>query len=135
REIWSPIPQATVCQRIALRSEDSAKAIPRSKKKPRIPIMELKGLFLYVAFDVFDDGFGRRPGQENLIDSDCLKGGNVLIGNNSTCDNQHVIDVLLLQELHNSREDDVMRAREDREADAIDVFLQSRVGNLLWSLA
>src|SRR5215475_7476402 len=88
-EIWRPIPQATVRQRMAFRSADSPTAMPTSKRKPRIPVkrcMELKGLFLHVIFDVFDDGFSRRPGEENLINADCLESWNILIGNDTSGD-------------------------------------------------
>src|SRR5215510_5426204 len=123
---------------MAFRSADSPTAIPTSKRNPRIPVkrcMELKGLFLHVVFDVVDDGFSRRSREENLVDADCLKRGNILIGNDASGDDQNVIDTFFLQEFHNARKDDVMSARKDGKTDAIDIFLKSRIDDLLRSLA
>ena len=55
----------------------------------------------------------------------------VLLRNDPAGDDEDVFPAPLLQELQDLREEDVVRAREDRQADDVDVLLDGGRGDLL----
>src|SRR5688500_5661233 len=85
--------------------------------------------------DEIDEGLRGRSGQEDLADPERLHRGDVLGGNDPAGENEDVLAPLLLQELQDLREEHVVRARQDREADDVDVFLNRGGGDLLRGLA
>ncbi len=50
----------------------------------------------------------------------------VLVGDDAAEHDQHVIHLVLLEQVHHARDDGVVRAGENRKADDVDVFLQAR---------
>ena len=56
---------------------------------------------------------------------------NVDVRNDATYHDQHVVEPLFLQQLHQARADVHVRARQDREADHVGILLQRRRDDLL----
>ena len=80
--------------------------------------------------DIRNDGLSGSAGQKNLRYAASLQGWNILLGNNASCQHQHVVEFLLLQKLHHSRQNDIVRARKNGEPDAVNVFLESGIHDL-----
>ena len=66
------------------------------------------------------------PGRKIALDADRLQLRDVDVGNDAADHHQHIVEPLLLQQLHQPRRDVIVRAGQDRQADDVGVFLQRR---------
>ena len=82
-----------------------------------------------------DDVLRGRAGQENFRDAGLFHGGDVGFGNDAADENRDIVHTLFAQQGHELRADGVVSAREDREADDIDVLLDGGGGDHLGGLA
>src|SRR5512135_2152099 len=85
--------------------------------------------------DEVHEGLRRGPGQEDLPDAHPLERRDVLLGDDAAGDDEDVLAAALLQELQDLREERVVGAREDREADDVHVLLDRGRRDLLGRLA
>jgi len=85
--------------------------------------------------DEGDDVLRGGAGEENGGDSGFLEGGDIGFGNNPTDENGDVVHALFMEELHELGAEGVVGAGEDGETDDVDIFLESRGGDHLRSLA
>ncbi len=85
--------------------------------------------------DEVDDVLHRRAGQEDAADPMAFSFGDVDVRDDPADDDQHVVEALLLQQLHDARADVHVRAGQDRQADDVGVLLQRRADDLLGRLA
>jgi hypothetical protein len=72
---------------------------------------------------------------KNCRNPDLLQARDILIGNDATHQHQHVIHLILLEQIHDPRHDRIMRAGQDRETNHVDIFLQSSADDHLRRLA
>ncbi len=94
-----------------------------------------QSLLPHVAPDIFDNGFGRSARRENFCDAASFQGGNILLGNDAASDHENIVTVILFEQLHDPRKNDVVGARENRQTDTVDVFLKSGVHDLFGRLS
>ncbi len=64
-----------------------------------------------VGIDEVDDLLHRRAGQENPLHTGVFQPGDVLVGNDPADDDEHVVELLRLQQVHELRHDVIVRAR------------------------
>src|SRR4030095_11789706 len=100
----------------------------------RFPGSASKRFLPYMVPDIRNDGLGGGAGQKNLRDAASLQGGNILLGNDASCQYQHVVEFLLLQKLHHPWQDDIMRAGKNGEPDTVNILLESGIDDLFRSL-
>src|ERR1041385_4256149 len=84
-----------------------------------------------IGADVIDDVLRRRTRRKDLCDAELLELRDVLVRNDASAEQDHVVEGLRAHELEDARKERHMRAREDREADTVDVFLNSGGDDLL----
>src|SRR5260370_42107337 len=77
----------------------------------------------------------RGPGLEYSRDAQLFQLGGVLVRNYTADDDQDVVHMFLAQQFHHARNNRIVRTREDRQSDDLDVLLQRGVYNHLRSLA
>src|SRR5215471_19249194 len=70
-----------------------------------------------------NDVIHRSPGLEDRGYAPLFEIRNVLVGNDSADDNEHIVHSIVSQEIHHARHDGIVRARENRKADYLYVFL------------
>ena len=80
------------------------------------------------------DALQRGARGEELGHALLLQRPHVGVGDDATAEHEHVAEIPAAQFVHHAREQREMRAREQREADGVDVFLQRRLGDLLGGL-
>src|SRR5271169_857908 len=90
--------------------------------------------WLHVATDEFDDAIHGSPRLKHRRNSCVFEGFHVLVGNDAAHQQQHVIHLVLPEQVHHARHDGVVRPRQNAEADDVHVFLQRGVDNHLGSL-
>src|SRR5688572_10743270 len=100
----------------------------------RFPSPVSKRFLSYMVPDIRNDRLGGSAGQENLRDAASLQGGNILLGNDASCQYQHVVELLLLQKLHHPWQDDIMCARKNGEPNTVNILLESGIDDLFRSL-
>src|SRR5262245_16586528 len=88
-----------------------------------------------VGVDEIDDLLHRRAGKEDAFDADGGEFGNVDVRNDSANHDEHIVEPLLLEEIHETRRDVIVGAGEDRQADDVGVLLQRGRHDLLGGLA
>src|SRR5262245_30514045 len=88
-----------------------------------------------VGVDEIDDLLHRRAGKEDAFDADGGELGNVDVRNDPADHHEHIVQPLLLEEIHEPRRDVIVRAGEDRQADDVGVLLQRGRHDLLGCLA
>jgi len=81
--------------------------------------------------DELDDVLRGGAGEKNFGDADFLQGRNIRFRNNTAEDYGHIVHALVAQQAHELRAKRVVRARENGEADDVDVFLHRGGGNHL----
>ncbi len=89
----------------------------------------------YVLSNVFDDLFSGGAGLKDLADSGPFQSRDIIGRDDSASQDDDVAGTLLPEELDDFRKESVVGARETREADDIDPFLDRRVCNLFGRLA
>src|SRR5215471_3393869 len=85
--------------------------------------------------NVVDDVFGRYSWLEHFAHSKLLEFGNVLIGNDSTNQNEYVIEFFLLHELHDPGTERHVSSGQDRKPNHVHVLLQRSAHHLLRCLS
>jgi len=84
-------------------------------------------------FDVLADEFGDivhgRTGIEDRMNTGFLHEVKILLGNDAADQKENVFHLVLPEQFRNPRDNGVMRARKNREADHVHVFLQGRADN------
>src|SRR5687767_76886 len=85
----------------------------------------------YVAVDEVDDVLHRGARQENALDAHLFKLRDVHVGDDAADDDEHVVQALLMQELHDARTDMHVRSGQDRQPDHVGILLQRRTHYLL----
>src|SRR5262245_21708021 len=88
-----------------------------------------------VLVDEGDDLLHRRPGQEDPFHPDLAQPRNVDVRDDAPDDDEHVVEALLFEQLHDARADVHVRPRQDRQADGVGVFLERGADDLLGGLA
>jgi hypothetical protein len=76
-----------------------------------------------------------RAGREDFGNAALFQPWDVFVRYDAAAEDDHVIESLLAREFYDAREQRHMRARQNRQADRIDVFLNSGGYNLLGRLA
>ncbi len=76
----------------------------------------------------------RRSGREDPSDAQGLEAGDVVVGYDPADHQQHVLAALGLEKVDDARDEDTMRAREEREPQGVGVFLNDRLDDLLGRL-
>ncbi len=89
---------------------------------------------LYMLADELHDVIHRSAGLKDCRHADFLEAFDVLIGDNAADQHQHVIHFILLEQVHNARHDRVVRTRENRESDDLNIFLERGIDDHLWRL-
>src|SRR5262245_36641248 len=74
--------------------------------------------------DIIDDVFGRYSRLEDFTHPERLEFGNILVGNDATDEDKHIIELLLLHELHDAGTESHVSSGEHRKADDVYIFLQ-----------
>src|SRR5216684_4249367 len=83
----------------------------------------------YTFADEVDDVLRGRAGEENFSDTGFLEGGNVCFGDDAADEDGDIGHAFVAEEIHELRADGVVGAREDGEADDVDVFLDGGRGD------
>src|SRR5580658_1563054 len=95
----------------------------------------MEGVSLHVGADEFYDVVHRGAGLKDCGYAEFFQGVDILVGNDAADEHEHVVHFILLEKVHHARDDGVVRARQNREADHLDVFLHGRADDHLRSLA
>src|SRR5271157_3653739 len=90
---------------------------------------------LHVAADELDDGIHRRARLKHRGHAALFQGFHILVGNDAAYQHQHVVHLVLFQQVHHARHDGVVRAGENAEPDHVHVLLQRGVDDHLGGLA
>src|SRR6266700_3184943 len=83
----------------------------------------------------FHDLIHGGAGLEDGGDTRFLQRIYVLVGDNSAEDQQHIVHLVLLEQIHYTGNDRIVRTRKNREPDDVDVFLQRGINDHFGSLA
>src|SRR5208282_4032391 len=92
-------------------------------------------LRLHMLANELHDAVHGGAGLEDGGYSDFFEAFDILIGNDAADQYQYVIHFVLLQQVHHTRNDGVVRARENRESDDLHVFLERGADDHLRRLA
>ena len=80
--------------------------------------------WLHVSANELDDAVHGSAWLKNGCDAGLLESVHVLVGDNAANDQQHVVHMVLLEEVEHAWHDGVVCARQDAEADHVNIFLQ-----------
>jgi len=84
---------------------------------------------LHVFANEFDDVVHRSAGLEDAGYADFLEALNILIGNNAADQNEHIVHLVLLEQVHDARDDGIVCPGKDRQTDDLHIFLQRGAHN------
>jgi hypothetical protein len=92
-------------------------------------------VWLHIGTNEFYDLVHGRTGLENRAHTRPLQAIHILVGDDAAHEHQHVIYLVLLEEVHNARHYGIVRPGKNRQPDHVHIFLQRRVHNHFGSLA
>jgi hypothetical protein len=92
-------------------------------------------VWLYVLPDELHDVVHRSAGLEDGGNSDFLEALNILIGDDAADQHQNVVHFVLFQQIHDTRNDGIVRPGEYRKTDDLHIFLERGVNHHLRRLA
>src|ERR1039458_5908335 len=90
---------------------------------------------LHVLADEFYDVVHRGAGLEDAGDAYLFQSFHILVGDNAADQHQHIVHLIFLEQVHHARNNRIVRARKNREADDLNVFLERGIDNHLRGLA
>ena len=85
--------------------------------------------------NVGNDVFGRRSGLKDFADAEFLQFGNVLIRNDSSNDDENIVELFFFHQFHDPGNKRHMGAGKDRKTNDIDILLQRGIDNLFGCLS
>lgn len=88
-------------------------------------------MFVDGALKGADDRFEGRSGREDLADAEGLERGNVAVRDDAATEHWHVAQVGAAEGVENGGEEDVVGAGEERQANGVDILLDSGGGDLV----
>ena len=90
---------------------------------------------LHAAADEFDDVVHRGAGLEDAGNADLFEAVDILIGDDAADEDEHVVHFVLLEQIHDARDDGVVRTGKNGKADDLDIFLQGGADDHFGGLA
>src|SRR6476660_10398102 len=83
----------------------------------------------YALVDELDDVLCGGAGEENLSDTGFFEGGNVRFGDDAADEDGDIGHAFVAEEIHELRADRLVGARENGQADDVDIFLDRGGGD------